>query len=169
MIAQLNNPNHIVVFIILSVIMGAIHRRVSSSGSILVILYCLPFTIMHEIAHAVAALLTGGRPSSFSVWPKRTGQGWILGSVTSAPTILSAVPTALAPLGWLLVGYYAMVSWPLRPVWMPEYLIVVIVYACSAACTPSWQDIKVVLTHPLSLILWVGVAYVAIRVTVCEN
>ena len=169
MITQFYNPNHIVVFIILSVIMGAIHRRVSSSGSILVILYCLPFTIMHEIAHAVAALLTGGRPSSFSVWPKRTGQGWILGSVTSVPTILSAVPTALAPLGWLLVGYYAMVSWPLRPVWMPEYLIVVIVYACSAACTPSWQDIKVVLTHPLSLILWVGVAYVAIRVTVCEN
>ena len=169
MITQFYNPNHIVVFIILSVIMGAIHRRVSSSGSILVILYCLPFTIMHEIAHAVAALLTGGRPSSFSVWPKRTGQGWILGSVISTPTILSAVPTALAPLGWLLIGYYAMVAWPLRPVWMPEYLIVVIVYACSAACTPSWQDIKVVLTHPLSLILWVGVAYVAIRVTVCEN
>ena len=169
MITQFYNPNHIVVFIILSVIMGAIHRRVSSSGSILVILYCLPFTIMHEIAHAVAALLTGGRPSSFSVWPKRTGQGWILGSVTSVPTILSAVPTALAPLGWLLIGYYAMVLWPLRPLWMPEYLIVVIVYACSAACTPSWQDIKVVLTHPLSLIVWVGVAYVAIRVTVCEN
>jgi len=45
----------------------------------------------------------------------------------------------------------------------------VIVYACSAACTPSWQDIKVVLTHPLSLIVWVGVAYVAIRVTVCGS
>ncbi len=169
MITQFYNPNHIVVFIILSVIMGAIHRRVASSGSLLVILYCLPFTLMHEIAHVVAALLTGGRPSSFSVWPKRTGQGWILGSVISTPTILSAVPTALAPLGWLLVGYYAMVSWPLRPVWMPEYLIVVIVYACSAACTPSWQDIKVVLTHPLSLIVWGGVAYVAIRVTVCGS
>ena len=162
MITQLNNPNHIVVFIILSVIMGAIHRRVSSSGSLLVILYCLPFTLMHEIAHVVAALLTGGRPSSFSVWPRRSGNRWVLGSVRAVPTLLSAAPTALAPLGWLAVGYYSMVLWDMRPVWVPEYLIVVILYACTAACTPSWQDIKVALTHPLSLLLWVSAVYIVI-------
>ena len=118
---------------------------------------------MHEMAHFVAAFLTGGRPSSFSVWPRREGKGWVLGSVSAVPTILSAVPTALAPLGWLVLGYYTRVFWNIRPVWVPEYSIVAVLYACSAACTPSRQDIKVVLKHPFSLLLWVGTAFIALR------
>ena len=144
----------IIGFLIVSVVMGAIHRRLSSSGSFLAIAYCLPFTLMHEMSHFVAAFLTGGRPSSFSVWPRRTEKGWVLGSVRSSPTLLSTAPTALAPLGWLVIGYYVMAFWDIRPIWLPEWLIVAIVYACSAACAPSLQDFKIVLTHPLSLLFW---------------
>jgi hypothetical protein len=144
--------------------MGAIHRRISSSGSYLAILYCLPFTIMHELSHFVAAFLTGGRPSSFSVWPRRSGNGWVLGSVSSVPTLLSAAPTALAPIGWLVVGYCSMQFWGMRPVWVPEYLIVVLIYACTAACTPSWQDIKIVMTHPFSLMIYVAAVYIIITI-----
>ncbi|MFA7404584.1 MAG: hypothetical protein WC007_11345 [Pelobacteraceae bacterium] len=152
----------IIGFLVVSIVMGALHRRLSSSGSFVAILYCLPFTIMHETAHFVVALLTGGRPSSLSVWPRRAGGGWVLGSVTAVPTILSAAPTALAPLGWLVVGYYLMVFWGSRPGWIPDYLIVAVLYACSAACAPSWQDIRVALTHPLSLLLWLGAAYAVV-------
>lgn len=154
----------IIPFLIVFVVMGALHRRLSSSGSLLALLYCLPFTIMHEMSHFVVALLTGGRPSAFSVWPRRSGNGWVLGSVSSVPTLLSAAPTALAPLGWLLVGYYAMLSWDMRPVWLPEYLLVVVLYACAAACAPSRQDITVALTHPLSLLIFVAVVYIVIAV-----
>lgn len=163
MINLLSDIPPIISFSVVSLVMGTLHRRLSSSGSFFAILYCLPFTVMHEMAHFVAALLTGGRPSSFSVWPRREGGGWVLGSVNVVPTILSAAPTALAPMGWLAIGYYTMVSWDIRPVWMPEYLIVGILYACSAACTPSWQDIRVVLKHPVSLLLWVGTAFIALR------
>ena len=159
---SIHSSTLIIGFLIVFIVMGAIHRRLSSSGSIVAILYCLPFTIMHEMSHFVAAFLTGGRPSSFSVWPRRSGNRWVLGSVRAVPTLLSAAPTALAPLGWLAVGYYSMVLWDMRPVWVPEYLIVVILYACTAACTPSWQDIKVALTHPLSLLLWVSAVYIVI-------
>ena len=155
----------IIGFLVVSIVMGAIHRRASSSGSLLAILYCLPFTIMHEMAHFVVAFLTGGRPSSFSVWPRREGKGWVLGSVNAIPTILSAAPTALAPLGWLVIGYNMMVLWGIRPVWVPDYLIVGILYACSAASTPSLQDLKVALKNPLSLLLWAGAAYAALRIT----
>ena len=163
---SLHSPPIIIVFLAASVVMGSLHRRLSSSGSFVAILYCLPFTFMHELAHFLVALITGGRPSSFSIWPKRAGGGWILGSVNAAPTILSAAPTALAPLGWLVIAYYVMVLWNLRPVWLPEYLIVVVLYSCSAACTPSWQDIKVTIRNPLSLLFWVGVAYVALHLEV---
>jgi hypothetical protein len=162
----LHSPPIIIAFLAVSVFMGALHRRLSSSGSFVVILYCLPFTFMHELAHFLVAVLTGGRPSSFSIWPKRAGSIWILGSVNAAPTILSAAPTALAPLGWLVIAYYVMVLWGLRPVWVPEYLIVVVLYACSAACTPSWQDIKAAIRNPFSLLLWVGAVYVALHLEV---
>ncbi len=162
---SVHSPYLIVGFLIASVVMGAIHRLVSSSGSFLAIIYCFPFTLMHEMSHFVAAFLTGGRPSSFSVWPRRSGSGWVLGSVSSIPTLLSAAPTALAPLGWLVIGYYSMALWDLRPVWIPDYLIVAIIYACAAACTPSWHDIKVALTHPFSVLLWTAMAYAAITLS----
>jgi hypothetical protein len=156
--ASLHSQPTIIGFLAASVVVGALHRRLSSSGSFFAILYCLPFTFMHELAHFLVAFITGGRPSSFSIWPKRAGGRWVLGSVNAAPTILSAAPTAFAPLGWLVIAYYVMVLWDFRPVWVPEYLIVVVLYACSAACTPSWQDIKVAIRNPFSLILWVGAA-----------
>lgn len=149
--------------------MGAIHRRIASSGSLLAVLYCLPFTVMHESAHFMVACLTGGRPSSFNVWPKRVGGGWLLGSVTSVPTLISAAPTALAPLGWLVVGYHVMQLWDLRPEWLPGYMIGVILYSCSAASAPSWQDIKIALKHPISLLVWVVTAYMIIRFYPAEN
>jgi hypothetical protein len=151
------------IFLAAAVVMGAIHRRLSSSGSFRAILYCLPFTIMHETAHLTVALLTGGRPSSFSIWPRREGRKWVLGSVSAVPTVISAAPTALAPLGWLVIGYYVLEFWDSRPVWVPEYLIVVILYACTAACTPSWQDLRVAVKHPLSLFLWTGILYLLWR------
>lgn len=145
-----------------ALLLGALHRRLSSSGSLITVLFCLPFTIMHETAHFMAALVTGGRPASFRVWPRRAGRGWVLGSVAAVPTILSAAPTALAPLGWLVIGYYVTLLWDIRPLWLPGYLIGVILYACAAACSPSWQDLKVALSHPLSLALWLGVAYLLV-------
>lgn len=157
------SPPLIIGFLAASLVMGAIHRRLSSSGSFFAILYCLPFTVMHETAHFAVAFLTGGRPSSFSIWPRREGNRWVLGSVTAVPTVFSATLTALAPLGWLVIGYSAMVLWKYRPVRVPEYLIVAVVYACSAACTPSWQDIRVALKHPLSLLLWGGIGYMVWR------
>jgi hypothetical protein len=164
-IEQLSQPA-IIGFLVSSVLMGAIHRRLSASGSFVAILYCLPFTIMHEMSHFIAAFLTGGRPSSFSVWPRRSGNGWVLGSVNAVPTLLSAAPTALAPLSWLVIGYYSMMFWDRRPEWMPEYLIVMILYACTAACTPSWQDVKVALTHPFSLLLWLAVMYIVMALKI---
>jgi hypothetical protein len=57
----------------------------------------------------------------------------------------------------------------MRPAWVPEYLIVVVLYACTAACTPSWQDIKIALTHPLSLMIYSAAAYIIIAIIRAGN
>ncbi len=158
--ASVHIPPRLPGFLIVAVVMGVIHRRLSSSGSFAAVLYCLPFTIMHELSHFVVAFLTGGRPSSLCFWPSRSGKGWVLGSICATPTLLSAAPTALAPLGWLAMGYYSMIFWDIRPAWLPEYLLAVILYACAAACTPSVRDIRVALSHPFSLLLWAFVLFI---------
>jgi hypothetical protein len=39
----------------------------------------LPGTLLHEMSHFLVAALTGGRPSSFSVIPRRVGAAYVLG------------------------------------------------------------------------------------------
>jgi len=48
-------------------------------------LFYLTGTILHELAHYCAGLITNARPVSFSLMPRRAGPGrWILGSVSFA-------------------------------------------------------------------------------------
>jgi hypothetical protein len=117
---------------------------------------------MHELAHFVMALLLGGKPSGLSLWPRREGGGWRLGSVTARATLLSAAPTALAPLLWLPLGGILL---SFRSEVAGESLarlcgVYLAVYLCVAASIPSWQDLNVAITHPLSLLFW-GTLFVA--------
>jgi hypothetical protein len=139
------------------VAIGLIHRQISTRGAFFLVLSNLPMTIMHELSHCIMALLLGGRPSGFSLWPRREGNRWRLGSVTARLTVISAVPTALAPLVWLLAGLVilnekATIADGSLHLRAAVYLVV---YLCVSASIPSWQDIKVALTHPLSLFIWV--------------
>lgn len=76
-----------------------------------------PGTLAHEALHYIAGLLTGARPMSFSVLPRRSPEGgWILGSVTFARLCWwNSLPVGLAPLTLIPVGLGLFVysaSWP---------------------------------------------------------
>ena len=133
-----------------------VHRQVAKNGAFFLVLTNLPITVMHEMAHYTAALLLGGRPVGFSLWPKRENGMWRLGSVTARVTVLSAAPTALAPFAWLIIGGFLLagrvsLAGESIPLLCGIYLAT---YMCIAASIPSWQDLKVAITHPLSLMLW---------------
>lgn len=67
-------------------------------------------TLCHELAHFFAGLLTGARPGSLTIIPRRQGRHWQLGSVTLARVRwYNAAPSALAPL--------AIVMLPLAVAW----------------------------------------------------
>ena len=149
------NSHDIIVVAPLALI-GFIHRRIAKRGAFFLVLSNLPITIMHELAHYTSALILGGKPIGFSLWPTLKNGTWQLGSVTARLTLISAAPTALAPLAWLFVGGLLLVD---RSAMAGESLptlccIYLATYICVAASIPSWQDIKVALIHPLSLILW---------------
>ncbi|MDD2897869.1 MAG: hypothetical protein PHI31_04065 [Desulfuromonadaceae bacterium] len=145
------------------VLIYLVHRRIARSGAFFLVLSHLPITIMHEAAHAVMALLFGVKPLGLSLWPQRENGRWRLGSVTARVTLISAVPTAFAPLIWLFVGAQLFDR---RSAFNGESLfmtcgIYVAVYACIAAGIPSRQDVKVAFMHPLSLILWSAILIAA--------
>ena len=63
-----------------------------------------PGTLCHELAHFGAGLLTNAEPTNISLFPRRKGKVWELGSVTFANLRwYNAAPAALAPLLVLLV------------------------------------------------------------------
>lgn len=144
-------------------LLGALHRYLSQRGSLFLIISNLPSTILHELAHFIVALLLGGTPTGFSIWPQRQNGRWRLGSVTAHLTICSAAPTALAPLLWLLPGYLIVTQGTeafgasLRS----QVQIYLAAYICLAAAVPSRQDIKVLLSNPLSILCWSALLWLA--------
>jgi hypothetical protein len=144
-------------------LIGTVHRRIAQKGTFFLLLSNLPVTILHEAAHYSVALLLGGQPSGFSLWPQRVKGGWRLGSVNARVTVISAAPTALAPVAWLFVAGVLMIKRTALaggslPVLCGVYLAA---YICSASSVPSWQDIKVAVTHPVSFLLWSSLLFAA--------
>jgi hypothetical protein len=117
------------------------------------LLLLLPGTFMHEILHYLVSLLTLGRPISFSVWPKKVNDYYVLGSVTSQnvrwynAALISLAPLLLYPTAWylllLLPNYSNLYYGPLL------YLIATLVNAG----TPSRTDWLVALKHSWFIIV----------------
>lgn len=105
--------------LVLVVGLATIQGRVGRIGSFGMIMLALPATVLHELSHYLVALISGGRPTSFSIIPRSqsieisggTRKVWTLGSVGFHPNMVSAVPTALAPLLYLPAAGYLYVHW----------------------------------------------------------
>ena len=75
----------------------------------LISLLTLPGTFMHELMHLLASFVTFGKPTSFSIIPKKHNGGITLGSVSSANVKwYNAIIISLAPLALYFIAYYLM-------------------------------------------------------------
>ena len=77
----------------------------------------LPGTIAHEGAHLIVGLFLAANPSRLSLWPKRDGRYWQLGSVTfTGLNLVNGAFVTMAPL-LLLPLSYAMFADLMLPLW----------------------------------------------------
>ncbi len=110
---------------------------------------CLPATILHELAHWLVAFVLGGNPGLPSLWPRREGRMWVLGSVSFHATHWTAGWVALAPF-WILVP---VAHWALFLHSAPGLLEQVATGALAGfalwGCIPSSTDFEVALRYPL--------------------
>ncbi|WPC65681.1 hypothetical protein SBP18_14440 [Rhodoferax ferrireducens] len=111
-------------------------------------LISLPGTVMHEALHGMVGLVLFAKPKSFSIFPKRERNTWVLGSVGFGNlNIWNAAPVAFAPLVMIGIGWLLYVNWMLPTFHAANYLIWIVsgyVTACAFfSCIPSTTDIKV--------------------------
>ena len=68
----------------------------------------IPGTILHEMMHFIVGLFLNARPCNFTVFPRRGDDGnYVMGSVGFRNvTFYNAVPSAMAPLLLLPIGFY---------------------------------------------------------------
>ena len=114
--------------------------------------YCYAFlsltgTILHELCHFIMGLALAAKPVGLSLWPKKIGQRWVLGSVDfQGLGLWNAAPVAFAPL--LLWGGSAwLIGSPMAAAYAQEnfgqWIAMGYLCACCAlAGRPSRVDIQ---------------------------
>ncbi|CDG82691.1 hypothetical protein [Janthinobacterium agaricidamnosum] len=111
-------------------------------------LFSLAGTICHELAHFCVGFLTAAQPRSFTIVPRRVGDGWELGSVMLRRVRwYNAAPAALAPF-LILALPFAVAAWRTYPGWTFQLTDIVLAFLVAPqflACWPSAIDWKIAL------------------------
>jgi len=141
----------------------------------------LPGTVIHELFHAAAFIITSILSFRFprmkiSLWPKTNPDGsWTLGSVScSGINFFNAFPVALAPALMLLLPVMAIENWDLvlrqtSSVFnLGETQTIIQVVSLMAwishSSFPSRQDFKVASSQLIGSLLWAtGLIYTALH------
>lgn len=109
--------------------------------------FALPGTAAHELTHYIVGFTLMARPSGFSIWPKRNGNSWRLGSVSFRRIgVLNAVfialaPLLLLPLGWWCLAHLSAPAWT-GGHWLAWLGTGYLAATLFFACTPSMTDLK---------------------------
>lgn len=112
-----------------------------------VALISLPSTIGHELAHLIVGFVLLAKPARFSIWPKRSGERWTLGSVSFRRiNVFNGAFVALAPFLFLPLAWLVLTSLS-APLWAGDrwgwwLASGYVSAACLFAASPSLQDIK---------------------------
>ena len=138
-----NNRFYLILMVIVLVhLKNATYRSMFMSA-----LINIPGTILHELMHYIVGLVLNARPCNFTVFPRKSPDGYyVMGSVGFRNvTFYNAVPSALAPLFLLVIGFYINRYYlPLMQPTMVNYVLYVLLQTIIIEnAMPSGADFKV--------------------------
>lgn len=143
--AWLCHHRDLLIYLAPSLLLALVIRALSARHPIF-FLFTLAGTITHELAHFCVGLLTWARPATFTVIPRRVGQGWELGSVKlTRVRWYNAAPSALAPFLVLLLPF-VVAWWRTRAGLHFQWLDLALAFAVAPqflACWPSSADWRI--------------------------
>lgn len=108
-IVSLSNAEILSVGLVLAWMWGLNKLRTSPMSAALL---SLVGTIGHELMHAIVGFLLGAKPVDMSLFPRKEGDRWVLGSVSfERMNLLNSAPVAMAPLLLFYVGAFLGKAW----------------------------------------------------------
>ncbi len=124
----------------------------------------IPGTLLHELMHYVVGLVLNARPCNFTILPRRGDNGmYVMGSVGFRNiTFYNAVPSALAPLLLLVIGFYINRYYlPMMPLTATNYILYVLLQTIIIEnAMPSSADFRVARLY-FKGVLFYGLIFVA--------
>ena len=144
-------------FLILLVVMILCLKRRTYSSIFLAALINIPGTILHETAHFIVGLLLWAKPTTFSLFPKKNGDTYTMGSVGFRNIkFYNAFPAAMAPLALLWAAFW-LNNWYLAnakiTIW--NYLVFILLETVIIEnAMPSSTDFRVAFSRPLGILLY---------------
>lgn len=130
-------------------------------------IFTFPGTILHEFLHFIVGLITLAKPTSFSLIPHKTKDGWTLGNVSFLNlNFLNTVPTAFAP---ILAPLVIFISFPFiytQIINSNHNILYSILYSfllvsLMKECIPSKTDWDVAISKPFGILIYLGLLTVA--------
>lgn len=117
----------------------------------------IPGTLLHETSHFLVGLFLNAHPTRFDLFPKKEGNVYVMGSVGFRNiTFYNALPSALAPLLLLIIGYLFNVWFfvNVEVTYLNYILYVLLQTIIIENAVPSSTDFKVAFSHPLGLLIY---------------
>ena len=111
-------------------------------------LLALPGTIAHELMHLIVGLVLRAKPQALSIWPRRTGSRWTLGSVAFGNigllngAFVTLAPLLLLPAAWLCFVHVLLPLW-VEGRWGAWLASGYLAATALFAALPSFQDLRV--------------------------
>ena len=151
-------------FYIILMVVALVHlKKFTYKSMFMAALINIPGTLLHELMHFIVGLFLNARPCNFTILPKRCPEGYVMGSVGFRnATFYNALPSALAPLALLPIGYYInKYGLPeLEPTFVNCILYVLLQTIIIENAMPSKTDFKVACMYKSGVVFYliVGIA-----------
>lgn len=153
--------NNLFVFVFVVILIERIRRRAFRNIYTAWLFYLLG-TFLHEMAHFMVSLLTYGKPESFSIIPKREGNSYIFGSVTSTNLkwynkfLVSLAPLLILPLVYVFDMYYFSYF---EDTFYTQLLYIFLIVVLIDNSIPSSTDFKIAFSG-YSYVFWLSLIFV---------
>ncbi len=122
----------------------------------------IPGTVLHEFMHFFIGMLLNARPCNFTIFPRRGEDGsYVMGSVgLRNVTFYNAVPSAMAPLLLLPIGFYLNRYYlpTMHPTFVNYVLYVLLQTIIIENAMPSGADFRVARMYISGILLYGFVA-----------
>lgn len=165
MISQFINQNFFFLFLLFFAYFSYVRFVYANQNLFLLSVFFLPATFFHELAHFFFGFITLANPVNFSIFPKKEGEYYTLGSVNfNNINNFNALITGIAPVVLLVLLFFLdknnfylykkvlhKSDLGFFDILLLSYINFIFVYSGI----PSTQDFKVIFSKKLGLFFWI--------------